>query len=77
MMSFIGWLLGSSAVPSGPLVWVTGGVGIAVALTILLLATLGVIAWHHEPLSSSGETTRRQRTDLRHPTSDRHLPKAA
>jgi len=49
MASWIGWLLASSAVPAGPLVWVTGGMGTAIALSVLLLVALGVIVWQYEP----------------------------
>jgi hypothetical protein len=50
MTSLIGWLLGSSSVPAGPLVWVTGGLTTAIGLTALLLTTVGILIWQHEPV---------------------------
>lgn len=74
MTLLIGWLFGSSALPAGPLVW--SGLGTAVVLTLLLLTTLGLLAWQHEPArqtaKSAAERDRRKRTAA-HP----RLPSAA
>ncbi|MBX3024268.1 hypothetical protein KF840_05080 [bacterium] len=48
MTLLIGWLLGSSALPAGPLVWIHGGLVTAVILTVLLLATIAVLASQHD-----------------------------
>ena len=48
MTSLMGWLFGSDAIPTGTLVWATGGMGFAVVLTVLLLVTVGLIATQRE-----------------------------
>lgn len=48
MTSLIAWLLGPSSVPSGTLVWVTGGMGIAIALSVMMAVTVGILALQHE-----------------------------
>ena len=74
MASWIGWLFGASAVPAGPLVWVTGGMSTAIVLAVLLLVALGVLAWQYDPRRNGSKK------HLGLPASapaDSHLPSAA
>ena len=49
MDSLIAWLLSTALVPTGTLVWATGGLVTAVVLAVLLSTALLVLASQREP----------------------------
>lgn len=74
MTLLIGWLFGSSALPAGPLVW--SGLGTAIVLTLLLLTTLGLLVWQHEPRREAAGPVS-DRSLRRRGVADPQLPSAA
>ena len=76
MTALIAWLTGSSAVPTGSMVWVTGGMGIAIALGVMLLVTLALLASQHERSQEDSWSVPSPTTILKRPAAQR-LPSAA
>ena len=79
MMSLVAWLFGSSTVPTGTLVWATDGMGLAIALSVMLLVTVAALALHHERADEAPEALPGTKTGaLESPVpADRRLPSAA
>lgn len=78
MMSLLAWLFGSSTVPTGTLVWATDGMGLAIALSVMLLVTVAALALHHERADEATEALPGTTDALESPApADRRLPSAA
>ena len=74
MDSLIAWLLSSALVPTGTLVWATGGLVTAVVLAVLLSTALLVLASQREPALRTVRTTGEVALP---PHEDSRLPSAA
>lgn len=61
MMSLMAWLFGSGTVPTGMLVWASGGTAIAIALGVLLAVTVGLLATQHEEFRVPAKAPRAKR----------------
>ena len=72
MDALIAWLLGTALVPTGTLVWATGGLVTAVVLAVLLSAALAVLASQREtavrPVCKADEVTVPPHRDSRLPS---------
>jgi hypothetical protein len=74
MNLLITWLLGTTVVPTGTLVWATGGLTTAIILSVLLSATLLALVFQRE----RGAAVERRIAETMLPShEDSRLPSAA